>query len=76
MIHAFLRLTKWFGYCHYSETTLITVVSRVHDVLTSDFFMGNIYCHVAKEGYAARAQDARSYDAIADILSRWTFPLQ
>ncbi|KAI9466261.1 nucleotide-diphospho-sugar transferase [Lactarius psammicola] len=48
----------------------------VHGVLTSDLLMKNIYCHVAKEGYAARVQDTRSYDAITkDILSRWTFPL-
>lgn len=48
----------------------------VHGVLTSDLLMKNIYCYVAKEGYAARVQDTRSYDAISkDILSRWTFPL-
>ncbi|KAH9063386.1 nucleotide-diphospho-sugar transferase [Lactarius vividus] len=48
----------------------------VHGVLTSDLLMKNIYCYVAKEGYAARVQDTRSYDAICkDILSRWTFPL-
>jgi len=48
----------------------------VHGVLTSDLLMKNIYCYIAKEGYAARVQDTRSYDAIAkDILSRWTFPL-
>ncbi|KAA1474914.1 nucleotide-diphospho-sugar transferase [Dentipellis sp. KUC8613] len=48
----------------------------VHGVLTSDLLMKNIYCYVAKEGYAARVKDTRSYDAISkDILSRWTFPL-
>ncbi|KAI9446408.1 nucleotide-diphospho-sugar transferase [Lactarius indigo] len=48
----------------------------VHGILTSDLLMKNIYCYVAKEGYAARVQDTRSYDAISkDILSRWTFPL-
>ncbi|KIK99306.1 hypothetical protein PAXRUDRAFT_822932 [Paxillus rubicundulus Ve08.2h10] len=48
----------------------------VHGVLTSDLLMKNIYCYVAKEGYAARVKDTNSYDAISkDILSRWTFPL-
>ncbi|KAJ4488105.1 nucleotide-diphospho-sugar transferase, partial [Lentinula aciculospora] len=48
----------------------------VHGILTSDLLMKNIYCYVAKEGYAARVQDTKSYDAISkDILSRWTFPL-
>ncbi|KAI0306525.1 nucleotide-diphospho-sugar transferase [Multifurca ochricompacta] len=48
----------------------------VHGVLASDLLMKNIYCYIAKEGYAARVQDTRSYDAITkDILSRWTFPL-
>ena len=39
----------------------------VHGVLTSDLLMKNIYCYVAKEGYAARVQDTRSYDAIAFV---------
>lgn len=26
--------------------------------------MKNIYCYVVKEGYAARVQDTKSYDAI------------
>ncbi|KAH9951874.1 nucleotide-diphospho-sugar transferase [Amylocystis lapponica] len=48
----------------------------VYGVLTSDLLMKNIYCYVAKEGYAARVADTRSYDAVSkDILSRWTFPL-
>ncbi|THU86422.1 nucleotide-diphospho-sugar transferase [Dendrothele bispora CBS 962.96] len=48
----------------------------VHGVLTSDLLMKNIYCYVAKEGYAARVQDTKSYQSISkDILSRWTFPL-
>jgi translation initiation factor eIF-2B subunit epsilon len=36
----------------------------VHGVLTSDLLMKNIHCYVLKEGYAARVQDTRSYDAI------------
>ncbi|TFY83054.1 hypothetical protein EWM64_g960, partial [Hericium alpestre] len=48
----------------------------VHGVLTSDLLVKNIYCYIAKEGYAARVKDTRSYDAVSkDILSRWTFPL-
>lgn len=48
----------------------------VHGVLTSDLLMKNIYCYIAKDGYAARVKDTKSYDAISkDILSRWTFPL-
>ncbi|KAI9571225.1 nucleotide-diphospho-sugar transferase [Boletus coccyginus] len=48
----------------------------VHGVLTSDLLMKNIYCYIAKDGYAARVKDTKSYDSISkDILSRWTFPL-
>ncbi|KAF9005562.1 nucleotide-diphospho-sugar transferase [Cyathus striatus] len=48
----------------------------VHGILTSDLLMKNIHCYVAKEGYAARVKDTKSYDSISkDILSRWTFPL-
>ncbi|XP_006458207.1 hypothetical protein AGABI2DRAFT_64187 [Agaricus bisporus var. bisporus H97] len=48
----------------------------VRGVLTSDLLMKNIHLYVAKDGYAARVQDTRSYDSISkDILSRWTFPL-
>ncbi|KAI6028776.1 nucleotide-diphospho-sugar transferase [Pisolithus orientalis] len=48
----------------------------VHGVLMSDLLMKNIHCYIAKDGYAARVKDTRSYDAISkDILSRWTFPL-
>ncbi|KAF8163214.1 nucleotide-diphospho-sugar transferase, partial [Crassisporium funariophilum] len=48
----------------------------VHGILTSDLLMKNIHCYVAKEGYAARVQDTRSYESVSkDILSRWTFPL-
>ncbi|PPQ75415.1 hypothetical protein CVT24_012981 [Panaeolus cyanescens] len=48
----------------------------VHGILTSDLLMKSIHCYVAKEGYAARVQDTRSYDSVSkDILSRWTFPL-
>ncbi|KAI0693273.1 nucleotide-diphospho-sugar transferase [Cytidiella melzeri] len=48
----------------------------VTGVLTSDLLMKNIYCYVAKDGYAARVADTRSYDSVSkDILARWTFPL-
>ncbi|TFK29847.1 translation initiation factor eif-2b [Coprinopsis marcescibilis] len=48
----------------------------VHGILTSDLLMKNIHLHIAKDGYAARVQDTRSYESISkDILSRWTFPL-
>ncbi|KAG6890454.1 hypothetical protein C0992_001501 [Termitomyces sp. T32_za158] len=48
----------------------------VHGVLTSDLLMKNIHCYVAKEGYAARVKDTKSYESVSkDILSRWTFPL-
>ncbi|KAJ7582893.1 nucleotide-diphospho-sugar transferase [Mycena floridula] len=48
----------------------------VHGILTSDLLMKNIHCYVAKEGYAARVKDTKSYESISkDILSRWTFPL-
>ncbi|KAJ6496585.1 nucleotide-diphospho-sugar transferase [Mycena vitilis] len=48
----------------------------LHGVLTSDLLMKNIHCYVAKDGYAARVQDTKSYESISkDILSRWTFPL-
>ena len=36
----------------------------MHGVLTSDLLMKNIYCYVAKDGYAARVADTRSYDAV------------
>jgi hypothetical protein len=36
----------------------------VHGILTSDLLQKNIYCYVAKEGYAARVKDTRSYDSI------------
>ncbi|KAJ6455673.1 nucleotide-diphospho-sugar transferase, partial [Mycena sanguinolenta] len=48
----------------------------LHGVLTSDLLMKNIYCYVAKDGYAARVKDTKSYESVSkDILSRWTFPL-
>ncbi|KAF8636741.1 hypothetical protein AX17_003544 [Amanita inopinata Kibby_2008] len=48
----------------------------VHGILTSDLLMKNIYCYVAKEGYAARVKDTKSYESVSkDVLSRWTFPL-
>ena len=36
----------------------------VYGVLTSDLLMKNIRCYVAKDGYAARVADTRSYDAV------------
>ncbi|KAH0827077.1 hypothetical protein J3R83DRAFT_4762 [Lanmaoa asiatica] len=36
----------------------------VHGVLTSDLLMKNIYCYIAKDGYAARVKDTKSYDSI------------
>jgi hypothetical protein len=36
----------------------------VHGILTSDLLMKNIHCYVAKDGYAARVQDTRSYESI------------
>ncbi|KAF8078040.1 nucleotide-diphospho-sugar transferase [Lyophyllum atratum] len=48
----------------------------VHGILTSDLLMKNIHCYVAKDGYAARVKDTKSYESVSkDILSRWTFPL-
>ena len=40
----------------------------MHGVLTSDLLMKNIYCYIASEGYAARVQDTRSYDAIRFVI--------
>lgn len=31
--------------------------------------MKNIHCYIAKEGYAARVQDTRSYDAIRFVFT-------
>jgi translation initiation factor eIF-2B subunit epsilon len=39
----------------------------VHGILTSDLLQKNIYCYVAKEGYAARVKDTRSYDSIRSV---------
>ena len=36
----------------------------MHGVLTSDLLMKNIHCYVAKDGYAARAKDTKSYDSV------------
>lgn len=36
----------------------------VHGVLTSDLLMKNIYCYVAKDGYAARVKDTKSYESV------------
>ena len=41
----------------------------MHGVLTSDLLMKSIYCYVAKDGYAARVQDTKSYDAIRSVNS-------
>lgn len=41
----------------------------VYGVLTSDLLMKNLYCYIAKEGYAARVQDTRSYDAIRLVFT-------
>jgi hypothetical protein len=37
--------------------------------------MKNIYCYIAKEGYAARVQDTRSYDAIRFVLTTFLQPI-
>ena len=42
----------------------------VYGVLTSDLLMKNIYCYVAKDGYAARVADTRSYDAVRCEIGR------
>lgn len=39
----------------------------VRGVLTSDLLMKNIHLYVAKDGYAARVQDTRSYDSIRSV---------
>lgn len=36
----------------------------VHGVLTSDLLMKNIHCYVAKDGYAARVKDTRTYASV------------
>ncbi len=36
----------------------------VYGILTSDLLIKNIHCYVAKDGYAARVADTRSYDAV------------
>lgn len=36
----------------------------VHGVLTSDLLMKSIHCYVAKDGYAARVKDTKSYDSV------------
>lgn len=36
----------------------------VHGVLTSDLLMKSIHVYVAREGYAARVQDTRSYESV------------
>ena len=40
----------------------------VYGVLTSDLLMKNVYCYVAKDGYAARVADTRSYDAVRYVV--------
>ena len=41
----------------------------VHGILTSDLLMKNIYCYIAKDGYAARVKDTKSYDSIRFVLT-------
>src|SRR6266849_8508218 len=74
---------------HTAHSTLLQVLSLfqdnfdygdirrdfVHGVLTSDLLMKNIYCFIAKEGYAARVQDTRSYDAIRFVLTTFLQPI-
>lgn len=36
----------------------------VHGVLTSDLLGKSIYCHIVKDGYAARVKDTKSYAAV------------
>lgn len=36
--------------------------------------MKNIYCYIAKSGYAARVKDTRSYDAVRFVYS-FSYPL-
>jgi translation initiation factor eIF-2B subunit epsilon len=36
----------------------------LHGVLTSDLLMKNIHCYVAKDGYAARVKDTKSYESV------------
>lgn len=36
----------------------------VHGILTSDLLMKSIHVYVAREGYAARVQDTRSYESV------------
>jgi translation initiation factor eIF-2B subunit epsilon len=40
----------------------------VHGILTSDLLMKSIHCYIAKDGYAARAKDTKSYDSIRYAL--------
>jgi hypothetical protein len=39
----------------------------LHGVLTSDLLMKNIYCYVARDGYAARVKDTKSYDSVTYV---------
>lgn len=41
----------------------------VHGILTSDLLMKNIYCYTAKDGYAARVKDTKSYDSIRLVVA-------
>lgn len=36
----------------------------MYGILTSDLLMKSIHCFVAKDGYAARAKDTKSYDSV------------
>lgn len=40
----------------------------VHGILTSDLLMKNIHCYIAKDGYAARVKDTKSYDSVRWVV--------
>ncbi|KAK5687708.1 translation initiation factor eIF-2B epsilon subunit, GEF [Elasticomyces elasticus] len=48
----------------------------VHGVLQDyETFGRTIHTHIVKEGYAARVNSLRAYDAVSkDVVSRWTYP--
>lgn len=41
----------------------------VHGVLTSDLLAKNIYCYIAKDGYAVRVKDTKNYDAVRLVVT-------
>ncbi|EMC95552.1 hypothetical protein BAUCODRAFT_108930 [Baudoinia panamericana UAMH 10762] len=49
----------------------------LHGVLQDyETFQRTIHAHVVSEGYAARVNNLRAYDAVSrDAVSRWTYPL-